>query len=1037
MDSSFRFLRKGCFRCLGNGFFRCLRSGFFRTPGNRFLRTRRDFSRHCRTGQGRRQNLNSGIGKMHRGTGLLLLHRNGLGIADLNIHRRSRFDLFRTYVETDVKEPGKGDAQSLLVLRRGPLQERIHGLAVVGFIIFFRKDLPDCQTGIHGDLCFRGKGQGYGEILSGTAHFRGKAGKHLSVSQDPQILCLIGYIADPVLHIAFNGSDHGRGLFRFRNVRGNDARMVCKKQFFFQGQSLCGKSFQVPAEEDQIAGLGCIGFGKLEQGLLTQLGDPVRGRILPGVIPDTGIVHAEPDKQRIPVCIGQLIPGTVSAVALQILIFQGAVALALPVVQLTLGNSHQILRPVSGHRHIPEHGVPDIHCFRICRQIQIRHNADSGMGVLRNGAQHLPGFIETFFGMGMLAVAAEIFQLRCHFIGVADVFVFVLFPDADQLADRLSGVSQTALTVDVLHRLRQLTDFGTLGVVAVFVVVMRTDLLFPAGQLSFAEAFCFMAMAAAFLNGTGHLTDLVAGICVGMGNILFPAAAGKLDFVAAVTVAVGLGLFQRTGHALHLIAALTVAVAFRFFQVAVQRNGLIAAFAVTVPLPFRSGADEIAVSIGAAFPMGVAFRLSLAADQILLGSAAGLAVDMAGDFLLGADQHLLNGNAGFRMDMAFRFRQGAGQHLFLPAAGGVVQMDLAFLQLTDQHRFLGAAVGMYMGLFFRKAAQNLRLTVAGIFVNMCGSVRQLAAQNPFPVIAISDVAVEHHGPRRFRKTAGKVVIGIAFITAILVGMGLQSAKILLFHGDGRQDQRISGTEHHHGRHGLDDLLQIPSALAFFIQFYCKSQQNPSHSVSSLLAELRNYSDGFKRPDPIDDSAYDGIGSDAAYAAVPGVYGSLPVVSHQEILSLGYLVRQCQITVAQGLFPDIGLIQNIAVHRNGAILGDVYPGTGTGNIAFHQKLVPVIEGDDIAGLILSALQRYHNLAFLQGRSHGSAVNLQHRQPQHSHQNSGCGSGDENENGASQSLVIFGFILFPLQFLFQFFRSGGLDKFHAESPADQIC
>ena len=51
----------------------------------------------------------------------------------------------------------------------------------------------------------------------------------------------------------------------------------------------------------------------------------------------------------------------------------------------------------------------------------------------------------------------------------------------------------------------------------------------------------------------------------------------------------------------------------------------------------------------------------------------------------------------------------------------------------------------------------------------------------------------------------------------------------------------------------------------------------------------------------------------AYTGVPGINGSQPVIAYAEVAALRHLIRQFYVTVSQGFFRQIRLVQELTVH----------------------------------------------------------------------------------------------------------------------------
>ena len=70
--------------------------------------------------------------------------------------------------------------------------------------------------------------------------------------------------------------------------------------------------------------------------------------------------------------------------------------------------------------------------------------------------------------------------------------------------------------------------------------------------------------------------------------------------------------------------------------------------------------------------------------------------------------------------------------------------------------------------------------------------------------------------------------------------------------------------------------------------------------------------------------------DAAHRRAAGIHRGGPVIAHAEVSIVRYLVGQINVTISQGFFCQIRLIQQIAVHIHIALNVDIHPLTGAGD-----------------------------------------------------------------------------------------------------------
>ena len=147
-----------------------------------------------------------------------------------------------------------------------------------------------------------------------------------------------------------------------------------------------------------------------------------------------------------------------------------------------------------------------------------------------------------------------------------------------------------------------------------------------------------------------------------------------------------------------------------------------------------------------------------------------------------------------------------------------------------------------------------------------------------------------------------------------------------------------------------------------------------------------------------------------------------MVAHDEDLSVGDLIGEGDVRVAEGLLHQVGLLQKRFINIDSAVLLDVHPLAGPGDDPLHQDLVVVVKGDDIPLLQLVGLQGEDDLTVLQGGGHGTAVDLQHRKPQRGHQNGNGRHGDQGVEGAFQHRTVPGAVFDPVQLCLQLLGGG---------------
>ena len=138
-----------------------------------------------------------------------------------------------------------------------------------------------------------------------------------------------------------------------------------------------------------------------------------------------------------------------------------------------------------------------------------------------------------------------------------------------------------------------------------------------------------------------------------------------------------------------------------------------------------------------------------------------------------------------------------------------------------------------------------------------------------------------------------------------------------------------------------------------------------------------------------------------------------MVAHDEISSVGNLIGQVYIGIAQGVFLQIGFVQRFAVDCDIAVLINVHPVTGGCDQTLDQDFIIIVKRDNIAVPQFCALHGHHNFPLVQGWRHGGTIDLQYRQQERCDQNSDGCHNDQCEDRTAQHGTITLFVAFPLQ------------------------
>ena len=145
-----------------------------------------------------------------------------------------------------------------------------------------------------------------------------------------------------------------------------------------------------------------------------------------------------------------------------------------------------------------------------------------------------------------------------------------------------------------------------------------------------------------------------------------------------------------------------------------------------------------------------------------------------------------------------------------------------------------------------------------------------------------------------------------------------------------------------------------------------------------------------------------------------------MIAHAEVSIVRYLVGQINVTIPQGFFCQIRLIQQIAVHIHIALNVDIHPLTRAGDTAFDQNLVAHVKRHQVARRKIRSFDGDHNISLVQRRGHGGSVNLQHRHPDGGDQYGYSRNDHKGIDSASQDPPISLFVFLSVKLRFELFQ-----------------
>ena len=185
---------------------------------------------------------------------------------------------------------------------------------------------------------------------------------------------------------------------------------------------------------------------------------------------------------------------------------------------------------------------------------------------------------------------------------------------------------------------------------------------------------------------------------------------------------------------------------------------------------------------------------------------------MAGALFHIADQLGCFRIAGIRMHMLLAEQ--------IPPLQGITTVRMGMYGFLGRFRLRITAVGMLVRLGLRKRTpKNAVFVIAGRVVMVNHIVRLAADQLSIRVITGIRMLVN---PKSLRRADRHLLFNCRHLRIAGVGMGMLRKTAVLLHRDGRQDQRIGGTEHHHcrqtGRHSVP-ALPAPPLLRIFLHCF--------------------------------------------------------------------------------------------------------------------------------------------------------------------------------------------------------------------------
>ena len=139
-----------------------------------------------------------------------------------------------------------------------------------------------------------------------------------------------------------------------------------------------------------------------------------------------------------------------------------------------------------------------------------------------------------------------------------------------------------------------------------------------------------------------------------------------------------------------------------------------------------------------------------------------------------------------------------------------------------------------------------------------------------------------------------------------------------------------------------------------------------------------------------------------------------------------LVGQFYVALSQCFFINIRFIQELTVDIHIAVLIDVHPVAGIGNISLDQNTVVVIKSDNVTLFQISDLARDHDVAVCKGGGHGGAVNLQYRHPERRDKDSCRCDCDQRKHRAPEDTPVTRFIALTLQFSLEILERRTFDR-----------
>ena len=235
-------------------------------------------------------------------------------------------------------------------------------------------------------------------------------------------------------------------------------------------------------------------------------------------------------------------------------------------------------------------------------------------------------------------------------------------------------------------------------------------------------------------------------------------------------------------------------------------------------------------------------------------------------------------HAAFTVLVTRRFLQTALDYRFFDHAGFVVLMAFAFLLATSQVPGLYIAIlcmdmlhtgqlPLLEGVAIGSVFMDSRLRIAAVRMLVCFNLGKRTPQVSVFIVAGGIVTVNH----KIGVSTGQIPVRVIAVSRVLmnlqrfraayrnrhlprhylgitgIGVGMLRDVTLLLQGDGREDQRIGGTEYHHCRQAGHHLIPAFFSQMCFCIFLCALQRIFRHVSVTTLPDSASRSPTGARP----------------------------------------------------------------------------------------------------------------------------------------------------------------------------------------------